>query len=278
MPSRRTEQQESPAPEPGTAVAPQLPDDLRAELLQAQAASIQTPIDLTVLKVLGSGVCLFELSDNPGTTLQAVRGIILHSHASNVLWDKPYGAPVSSTDEKAKLPACSSTDGIYGVPREGFRHAGLHGDVGDGEKVVECAKCPYNDWGSGAMVIATKNPKGKAVTNNRRIYLMLEGRDAPVELTLPPTSITEFDEYSASLLNKGIPLQQVVTEFSQSRKGSGSNTYAVVHARNIGDVDAQTFQIVMEKRRRYAASIFPKRPASAATVVDEAVEDEEIPF
>lgn len=278
---RQKEQDTDAQSSASTSLVTSLPADLRAELLATQAASIQAPIDLVQLKMLGQGVGLFELEDEPGKTFATVRGIILHAHPSNVLWDKKYGAPVDPNDPDAGLPACASNDGIRGTPRKGFHHVGLNGAVGDGQLTVECASCPYNEWGSGTMIFADRNPNGKAVTNNRRVYFMLEGRDAPVEFVIPPTSITEFDEYSAGLLNKGIPLQAVVTEFTQTRKTNRGMTFSLVHPTNLGEIDAQTFQIVMDKRRRYANSIFPKQPQSVSTQPQENETDDaetDIPF
>lgn len=295
MPARRSETPSAPVADPtpqapGTALALSLPDDIRAELLRAQAASIQTPIDLVELKMLAAGACQFELTDDPGRTFQVARGIILHAHPSNVLWHKKYGAPLNPNDEKDKLPRCASNDGVYGVPLEGFAHAGLpNGEVGDGRRTVECASCPYNQWNSGNLLIADKNPKGKAVTNNRKVYLMVEGRDAPVVFTIPPTSIGAFDEYASGLLNKGIPLQAVVTEFTQTRSTGRGAAYALVFPRVVQDLNSEEFAIVMDKRRRYAASIFQPSvvgdatatvvdPSTESDETDAAQEDDDIPF
>lgn len=290
MPARRSEAPsaqvaDSPPQEPGTSLALSLPDDIRADLLRTQAAGIQTPIDLVELKMLAAGACQFELTDEPGRTFPIARGIILHAHPSNVLWHKKYGSLPNPNDEKDKLPRCSSNDGVYGVPLEGFAHAGLPvGVLGDGKRTVECATCPYNQWNSGNLLIADKNPKGKAVTNNRKVYIMLEDRDAPVVLTIPPTSIGGFDEYASSLLNKGIPLQAVVTEFSQTRVTGRGAAYAQVHVKAVQDLNSEEFAVVMDKRKRYAASIFQPTVTlqAEARVTDttdaELAEDEEIPF
>lgn len=265
MPPRRSPEPAQPQASSSTAVAlASMPEDVRRDLLRAQAENIQTPQSLVQMKILPAGAGQFELSDTPGETFPRFKGVVLHAHPSNVLWDRKFGAELPQGDDLAKLPACSSNDGIRGVPREGFAHAGLNGARGDGVRTVECRTCPYNAWGSGAMLIPDKNPRGKAVTNNRRVYILLEGRDAPVELVLPPTSLAAFDEYSASLLNQGIPLLAVVTEFSQSRTGQGRITYAVVNVRNDGYLTAEQFAVVRDARQRYLTSIMPQAPITSA--------------
>lgn len=274
-----------PSPSGTTAIARLMTDEQRAELLRVQQSSIHTPVDLVRMSVLGSGACQFELSDVPGKTFPEVTGIILHAHPSNVLWDKPYGSQPDPTDEKSRLPACSSNDDEWGIPREGFAHAGLPaGEVGDGIRRVACATCPYNHWGTGNLFSPQRSAKGKAVANQRRIYIMLEGRNSPVVLTVPPSSIGAFDQYSNGLLDKGIPLQAVLTHFSQHRTGRPGNIYAALDFKVAGDLSPELFQEAMKRREQYRTSIFPAQPASAkvddAEIVGDSSDelDDEIPF
>lgn len=287
MPPRSTEvpaaPQETPSA-PGMALSREMPEDLRAELLRVQAASIHSPIDLVQVKMLSSGACQFEFSDKPGKVFPEFIGVILHAHPSNVLWDKPYGTAPDPNNPLSSLPACSSNDDIYGIPREGFAHEGLaHGEVGDGIKKVACVTCPYNQWGTGHKLVVTpnKSPRGKAVTNQRRIYIMLPDRDAPVVLVVPPTSVPAFDEFSNGLLDQTIPLQVIATKFSQHRAGPAHNPYAIVDFAAARDLDPEEFQAAMARRERYRTTLFPPQPVTATVVeaeVTAAAEDEEIPF
>ena len=280
MPPRNTSAPAAPAAEPTTtAVAFQLPDDVRADLLRAQAASITTAQSLPQVKIMAAGVGRFEFTDT-GDTESTFRGIVLGNHPSNVLWDKKFGADVPANDDNAKLPACGSNDGKYGVPRVGFAHEGLNGGVGDGVLKVECARCPYNQFGSGNKLIADKSPKGKAVTNQRKVYVMVEGRELPMELVLPPTSLSSFDEYLASLLNRGMPVQAVVTEFKQRRMEKGTLKWSVAMFAAVETLNQEQFNEVMTRRARYAASINPTAPETAvqasATVISDANGAEEV--
>lgn len=234
------------------------PEEL-ADLLRTQKESITSNIALPQVKMLAAGACQFELSDDEGTTFPVFTGIILHMHSSNVLWDSKMEEQFPPDDPR-NFPACASSDGIVGIPRVGFAHAGLKGEVGDGVKTVQCKTCPYNQFRSGNMLIAEKNEKGKAVTNNRRVFIAMEGRSAPVELVLPPTSLRAFDEYCARLTNQNIPVQAVVTEFRQVKEGTGRNQYGVLSVKSLGLVTREQFEAAKQMRTEFWSSITPKSP------------------
>jgi hypothetical protein len=257
-----------------------LPADVRADLLRAQQDSIETPQALPRVSVMPAGAGLFEFEDTNETT-PTFRGVILGNHGRNVLWDHKYG----EAPEDVKLPACSSNDGKYGVPREGFAHAGLpDGQEGDGVLMVECRTCPYNQWGSGAALIPDKNPKGKAVTNQRSIYILLEEREFPVELVLPPTSIPGFDEYLTTLLNRRVPVQAVVTEFRQEVVRRGQYRVGTVRFSNQSTLDQEVFARVMEVRSQWMHQISPSSGPMTVAEPDgvestaEVGDDDDIPF
>lgn len=270
--------------EPSTAltVPSDLPEDIRNELLQAQAGSITTPQRLPQAKVMAAGAGMFQFTDTQDVE-RTFRGVILSNHANNVLWDKKFGTQVS---DEEKFPACASPDGLHGVPRPGFRHAALGGAPADGTELIECRTCPYNKWGSGAELIHDRNPKGKAVTNQRPIYVAMEDREAPIELVLPPTSIKGFDDYLTMLLNQQLPVQAVLTEFSQVIQGQGSAPYGVVHFRALSALDLPSIHQVLEMKRRYAAQIEPAvlqvagtpGAAAASEVEPSEREDDDLPF
>lgn len=262
-----------------------LPEDIRADLLRAQAGSIHTPQALPRVKIMGAGAGLYEFSDTQ-ETVQAFKGVILNTHPRNVLWDRAFGDRPQTDNPEDSLPACSSTDGRYGTPRVGFRHAGLQGRVSTGNERVECATCPYNQWGTGNLLIATQNPRGKAVTNQRSIYILMEDRESPVELVLPPTSMAALDEYLTLLLNRQLPVQAVVTGFGLFRKeGRGGNRYSVATFQQDRPLTEEEFTAAMQRRQGFWSSIAPQTVAEveAMDLADSEYEDvtggdDEIPF
>lgn len=279
-------------PEPGTAL--QIPKDVMADLLAAQAGSITTSQKLPNVLVMPAGVGLFEFPDEKRTA-DKFRGVVLNNHSRNVLWEREMGTPAEGmSEEDAKLPACTSNNGTFGIPRKGFAHAGLaDGEVGDGQLTVACASCPYNQWGTGAMFIARKNAKGKAVTNQRAVYVLLEGKEIPYRLILSPISLQPFDQYLTTLLSRGLPVQAVVTEFTQEKIEQKGLKYAEIRFSMIETLSQEAFQRVMTKRSEWQKSIEPAtetptgaEPAKAGTAtaafddfpaaLDD--EDDDLPF
>jgi hypothetical protein len=277
MPRERQVEETSPS----TALA--IPDDIRADLLRAQQDSIETPQALPRVKIMAAGAGLFEFEDTSDTT-RTFKGVVLANHPRNVCWDKKFGEQAATAEES--LPACSSNDGRTGLPREGFAHAGLpSGVVGNGVRTVACRTCPYNQWNSGNMLISDKNPRGKACTNQRSVFVLVEDREAPVELVLPPTNISGFDEYLTTLLNRGIPVQAVVTDFRQ--EVVRMNGFLVGKALFSMDknLTQDEFNIVLGKRLQYQTAMIPNLavaslPEESESFDDEYVRDtgEELPF
>lgn len=244
-----------------------LPDDLRRDLLAAQREQVSTFQRLPRVKIMGQGSGVFEFGAT-GDTKRDFTAIILNSHQRNVLWEPD---SVRASDDAP--PACRSNDGKIGVPRQGFAHVMLNGVAATGDERIQCSACRYNHWRSAGLIDPNpRNPNGKAVTNQRSLYLLVEGFDAPYELVLSPTSLKNYDQYLVTLAAQNIPVQALLTHFSQEVKGSGSNRYGVAKFANAGLLDGDTFNYVLQKRREYERHITPPDATE-----DYRIEDDEIP-
>lgn len=239
-------------PPAGTLALDALPDDIRADLIRESVESIGSVNQLPRMKILPAGAGYFEWEDTPGETIREFEAVILGHHKRNVLWDRPFGT-TEQVAEADQGPACSSPDGVHGIPRRGFRHAGLPAEapVADGFTTVVCATCPYNQWGSGNMLIARNNPRGKAVTNQRSLYLLTDGRQFPTELVLPPTSLPPFDEYLISMVNRGFPLPAVLTKLTQEVASRGGVRWGVVKFSMVRSLTMEEFSNVQAKRQQF---------------------------
>jgi hypothetical protein len=286
----------------GTSLMQGLPDDIRRDLLNAQKGMLgDSKAKLPQVKIMNAGVGLFEFTDNPSETLREFSGVILGSHDRNVLWDKAFGVEAATQEEK--LPACSSNDGLFGTPRQGFAHAALtrHGiAAATGTERINCKTCPYNAWGSRGMIPAKlrtgEDPataKGKAVANYRVLYVMVAGREVPMQLVVPSTSIASYDEYLAGLLQRGIPVQAIVTKFTQQLQTKNGQRYSTAVFGMVGELDQTGFANAMNMRTQWRSEIEGKveelveatmedasRPVPVETQADAtaAVEDDSIPF
>lgn len=259
--------------QPGSSLA--LPDDLRADLLRAQTENLSI-VSLPSVKIMGQGAGLFEFKDT-GDTVREFTGVILNSHNRNVLWTKEYGTPAVRDEDK--LPDCASPDGRYGIPKPGFAHAALNGDEARGNERISCATCPYNQWDSAKLI--NKRGKGKANTNQKAVYVLLENRELPVRLTLPPTSLKALDQYMLTLANQGVPVQTVATKFAQDRVTKGGFQVGVLTLTNVGTLDPQTFADVLARRAKYMHLITPIDPTREDVDFQRAAEgedDDDVPF
>ncbi len=258
-----------------TEVGPALSDDVRKALLQEQSEQL-TFVEIPRVAILAAGAGLYEFKDTQRTERE-FDGVILSSHSRNTMWDRDYGDEVPEGTPSG--PACSSGDGHVGRPRQGFAHAGIGGAEADGTESINCEGCPYNEWGSAAML--GKQGRGKACTNQRSVYVVIENCELPYELILSPTSLRAFDQYSATLINQGFPLPAVVTHLSQNIVEKGTMKWAQA-VFTMGDaLTDEQFGVVREKMQKYQSAMAPRAivPEGEWEVEDgESDDDEETPF
>lgn len=159
-------------------------------------------VDLQLCRVkINKDLCQFV--DESGDTFKELVGVIVYKDKIRGYWDR------SSEDN---VPECSSIGGVKGTTRNG--------------EVRNCATCPYNQWGS-AVDEKGERLKGKACKEMRRIYLASKDMAVPIFLTLPPTSISNFDKYISARITKKITDLARETKITLTPEKGGKFTYAV---------------------------------------------------
>ena len=187
-------------------------EDIAQMLTEELDGMGQVPFD--AVKIPSGGGLSFELSgddpDNPETA-QTLTGVIVHHHPVNVYWEHDF-------DGAGGLPDCSSPDGKHG----------LNAKTGE---VLDCASCPYNQFGSG-------KGNSKACKNTHRVYLLRENEPLPILLTLPPTSLRAFKDYLAKrLIMKGKRSTDVLTSIKLKReKNADGIAYSACVFTKAGDL------------------------------------------
>jgi len=172
--------------------AAMLGQDLSEEVSNAQASAVRYSI------VHPAQVWKNEATDETKKTLT---GIPVFFHAI-----RGYFA------EGLERPICSSLDGKTGY----FINE-------DGEKVSrECARCPFNAWGSGP------NGRGKLCKELRRVYFLEEGHDLPAVVSLPPTSLRVWDAFVAACAYEGLPVSGRVVELTLEKQSSGAQVWSTL--------------------------------------------------
>ena len=155
------------------------------------------------IKIPAGGGLSYEVpGDDPDSpdSVKEFKAVILHHHPINCYYEEEYTGGNNPPD-------CGSMDG----------HIGIDAETGE---VKSCADCPFNKFGSG------KNG-AKACKQKRRIYLLREGEQLPIILSLPTGSLSEFSKYVMRLLSKGKKTNSVVTKFTLKKaQNSGGINYS----------------------------------------------------
>lgn len=139
-------------------------------------------------------------------------GVVVAHQSVNAYWAQKF-------EGENNPPDCSSMDGKVGFAPEGANvpWAGSNRD---------CATCPFNQWGSATDQQGNKT-NGKACKNMKRIYLMQEGEYLPIMITVPPTSVKQWNTYMVNMVSKGKRFYGVVTKIRlQKAKNSGGIEYS----------------------------------------------------
>jgi hypothetical protein len=171
-------------------------------------------------KVAAGGGRLFEIvtgDEAADTSAQTIKGIVIHEQKCSAYFEGEGSSP----------PLCSSMDWTYGTERE------------SGE-VHRCADCPRHQFGS------AEKGGGRACKDMIRLYILTEGIPLPLLLSLPPTSLKNWQNYRlATLAPRRLRASDVVTEFSLSPAVNAAGIkYSVVKPRALGLVDEEARPVV----------------------------------
>ena len=265
MPTKDRTEAPKAAPEPqestSTAVAAPMDDQLLQELLDAQQASLSGNIDLPNIRIAPGGVGFYEFPDE-NEMLKEFKAVILGAHDRNALWITKMGEQQNTVavldDDTSRRPECSSPDGKFGRPKKGFRHAMLGDQPATGDERIACGSCIYNKFGSGAMFIKDKNPKGKAVSNRKDVYLFLPNRRFPFRLSLSSKSLQGYEEYVQKLTKRSQPVQAIITTFRQVVGDSNGAKFGIATFEPGPALDGAALAAVLKMRRDFIKYIEPQ--------------------
>lgn len=163
--------------------------------------------------------------DPLGNGLDELRGVVVHKQKIRGLWNKD------------DVLVCSSLDCITGTERDEEGRPIVTGTDTNGNPIYKkraCSSCPWNEWGS-AVDESGQRRKGKACKEQRRIFMMVPGYQLPIVLTLPPTSITVWDDYCSALATAGKSELKRQVILTLNKAGSGKEVYAVLNKPRQGD-------------------------------------------
>lgn len=194
------------------------------EVLQAEVQTALENIDPRPPRIkISREAQAFLLPD--GTTEKTLTGTIMYHHKARGYWEV----------EGQQLPTCSSMDGATGTNENGEQQT--------------CATCPFNAWGSG------KDGRGKACKEMRWIYVLQEGEIIPSRISLPPTSLGQFDAFVTALAQRKIaPIMKQVRIGLEKTERHGF-TYSVLGQPEVlGDVPREQIVEMLKLRDSVVAA------------------------
>lgn len=237
--------------EPRNFILPEMVDDsFSSEDIGEDFEGIR--LSFRKVKIPGGGALQFEIpGDDPENPdyVKYLEGVVLYNHASCAYWSGG-----SEYDDNTP-PLCSSMDGKQGYGTPGGA----------------CAACPFNQYGTATD--SKGNPtKGKACKNMRQLYILRSGEYMPIQLSLPPTSLSNFNEFMNNVfVNRRRPTWASVVQIGLKRVENGANTYSVATFRKLQDFVGEEIPPI----KAYAANFreqlrqtLEQRPAYAENVVE----------
>ncbi len=178
------------------------------------------------IKIPSGGMLQFEIpSDDPENPdyEKNLTGIILCNHDNYAYW------PEGSEYDDNTAPLCSSTDGKQGI----------------GEPGGTCATCALNRFGT------EPEGRGKACKNMRMLYLLRSGEYMPIQLALPPTSLSPFREFmNQSFMIRRRATFGSVVQIGLKKMNNGKDDYSVATFRRLYDLEGEE----LAQARAYATS------------------------
>lgn len=146
----------------------------------------------------------------------------------------------------------------------------MNGKLGIGQPGGLCVSCPYNQFGSGS------NGKGKACKNMRALYLLRSGEYLPIQLTLPPTSLRPFSEFSnIAFLSRRRAACGSIVQIGLKKASNGKDDYSVATFRKVRDFSGEELANVRayaENFKKQVAMIQEQRAAELETSGPDAIE------
>ena len=191
-----------------------MPDEQVMELartfnleMQATADSVQQYrlSDLEIEVMHAQALFKFPGDEQPS---ERFSGVLLAAQQRRAWYKEAY------KQGQKDAPTCLSVDGRTGsLPRETRT-------VGGQERPCfgDCGTCYFGQYESDR-----NGGKGKDCAESRLLIIKTDGRELPMILRAPPTSIRSVEGYLTNLVNQKLPMRMVRTRFSLTHEGAAAN-------------------------------------------------------
>ena len=170
-----------------------------------------------------------------------LEGVVLASRMVRVFF--PRMGLDADTDRLAEVtggrPVCRSDNYTHGNLIDIETDDELFNIIRDkiAEGAGDCFRCPLNQWAS--VEILGRSGNGKACNELRRLLFWKPGMLVPVILSVPSSSIRNWDVYCSALTAAGLRHNHVVTEVSaevKEQQGRKDRQYSILQFSKVGNV------------------------------------------
>lgn len=223
------------------------PDEIQELIAENIGSDALTPNDLDRVKVPSGGGSVWEVPSVDGIeATKVIEGVIIYRATRRAYWQAKY-------EGGGEQPDCFSDNGITGL----------------GEPGGECAKCPFNEFGSGTDAKGNANDS-KACKEIRQLFVLPSDSLIPIVVNVPPGSLANVKSYFLRLLRAQLKSTDVVThiglELAESKAGIKFSRVTLAAGARLEPEAAVRLQA-------YAASLEPAIKASVRVERSEIEED-----
>jgi hypothetical protein len=160
-----------------------------------------SPADLDRINVPAGGATSWEVPTLTGEeSVKTIEGVVVARGRRRAYWPDSYSGANDA-------PACSSHDGLVGIPNDELDEPGPGG---------ECAACPFNEFGS------AENGAGKACKEFLHVAVLPKDSIVPMVVKVPPASLKNGRDYFMALMKRMIDPTGIVTVLGLKKEESGS--------------------------------------------------------
>lgn len=229
-----------------------VPDDLRqivADNLGGTNDSFSEG-DLARYKVPSSESIAFSYTKQDGTkdAVKTVRGVVVAHLPRRRYYSKPAG------ESNGVPPDCQSPDGNRGEGTIAAQFGGV------------CEACPMAQFGTSKKRDGSAG-RGQACQQRRALFIVTDGDILPAILELPPTSLSTWKTFLASLISARLSISAVETEITiATEKSKDGQEYAECRFKVARILEA-TDAAAMREFGALFAKTFTRRPISTPAAV-----------
>ena len=176
-------------------------------------------------------------------TVEELRCIIIAGRKARGFWGEKGVAT-----EANQAPLCSSVDGITGVCQDTDAFVAVAEEHNVVNQIAPfgpapCDKCPFSQW---------KGATPPLCKEMRRLLIMVEGHSFPAILSVPPTSIRNWDDYRQARSDTKESFTTVLTSITAAKDvNKKGDVFSRILFHRVDALPLNDLRIALAMRKQY---------------------------